>query len=130
MGKWIATAVQDAPASVISQADQWHLIKTYTAGDSLSTILGNSIGYASMAPSDYVISGLASSPRVLTFASGKSFIATAGSGPSPNLHFAFVDAENSRVLYVTDETTDVLISAGDTVQMPSGLNYTTSQTPA
>ncbi len=130
MAKWIHTDVQDFGMAEIKEANRWHVIKAYTEGDDYTTVVGNSVGYATMAPSDYVITGAANAARVMTFASGKSFTASPGSGVSPNLHFAFVDSTTSRVLYVTDETTDVVIGNGAAVSLPSGLTYTTPRTPA
>ena len=43
-----------------------------------------------------------------------------------NLRFAFVDSVNSKVLWVTDETTDQIVTAGNTVTFPS-LVYTSNQ---
>ena len=43
-----------------------------------------------------------------------------------NLRFAFVDSVGLKVLWVTDETTDQIITAGNTVTFPS-LVYTSNQ---
>lgn len=129
MAKWIHTDVQDFGMAEIRNADRWHVIKAYAQGDSYATVVGNSVGYAAMSSGDYTISGAANAQRVLTFASGKSFSATASSGVSPDIHFAFVDSTTSRVLYVTDETSNDTIAISETVTLPSDLTYTTSQTP-
>ena len=113
----------------IKNANRWHVIKAYAQGDSYATVVGNSVGYATMATSDYTITGAANALRVMAFASGKSFSATTSSGATPDLHFAFVDSTTSRVLYVTDETTNDTISVAEVVTLPSDLTYTTSQTP-
>ncbi len=113
----------------IRDADRWHVIKAYAQGDSYATVVSNSVGYASMSPGDYTLSGAANAQRVLTFASGKSFSATASSGPAPDIHFAFVDSTTSRVLYVTDETSNDTVAISEVVTLPSDLTYTTSQTP-
>ena len=43
-----------------------------------------------------------------------------------DLHFCFVDTTNSKVLWVTDETTDQTITSGNPVTFPS-LVYTANQ---
>lgn len=55
----------------------------------------------------------------------KTSTATAGSGATPNLHIAFTNG-TSEVIYVTDETTDTVVSAGNTINWPA-LTYTSGQ---
>jgi hypothetical protein len=55
----------------------------------------------------------------------KSGTATAGSGAAPDLHIAFTD-NASRVLWVTDETSDQVITSGNMVAFPP-LTYTSTQ---
>jgi hypothetical protein len=56
----------------------------------------------------------------------KSATASANSGATPNLHIAFVDTVNSKVLWVTDETSDQVVTSGNTVNFPA-LTYTSGQ---
>lgn len=116
--------------SEIKKANRWYVIKAYAEGDDYATVISNSVGYATMVTSDYTITGAYNAARVMTFASGKTFTASPGSGAAPDLHFAFVDSTTSRVLYVTDETTNVVIGSGASVSLPTGLAYTTPRTPA
>lgn len=106
-------------------AIRWLLIKNYSAGDSYATVVGNKVAEVTMASGDYTIGGAAGSPRTLTTASGKSATASVGSGVAPNLHFAFTD-NVGKVLWVTDETSDQVITAGDVKIFPS-LTYTCNQ---
>jgi hypothetical protein len=77
-----------------------------------------------MVSGDYTLSGADNAPRVLTVAA-KSGTASANSGASPNLHIAFTD-NVGKVLWVTDETSDQVVTSGNTVNFPS-LTYTSSQ---
>ena len=77
-----------------------------------------------MVSGDYTLSSSASN-RVLTTASGKSATASANSGATPNLHIAFTDG-SANVIWVTDETSDQVITAGNTVNFPQ-LTYTNNQ---
>ena len=51
--------------------------------------------------------------------------AFANSGAAPDLHIAFTDS-TSKVLLVTDETTDQVVTSGNTVNFPI-LTYTSAQ---
>lgn len=100
------------------------LLKTYAFADSYATVTGNAICTVTMASGDYGIAGADGAPRVLTVAA-KSGTASVGSGATPNLHIAFTD-NVSKVLFVTDETTDQVITGGNTVNFPS-VTYTSNQ---
>lgn len=100
------------------------LIKAYTAGDSYATVVSNAVGEVTMASGDYTLSGASGAARVLTTAT-KTSTATAGSGATPNLHIAVTNG-TSEVIYVTDETTDTVVSAGNTINWPA-LTYTSGQ---
>jgi hypothetical protein len=100
------------------------LLKAYSAADSYATVTGNAICTVAMVSGDYTLSGADAAPRVLTVAA-KTGTASAGSGATPNLHIAFTD-NVSKVLWVTDETSDQVVTSGNTVNFPS-LTYTSSQ---
>jgi hypothetical protein len=127
MPKWVNADVLDGGLSAIrTNANRMHLIRAYAAGDSYATVIGNSVGDVAMASGDYTLGNGASSARTLTTASGKTSNATANSGASPNLHLAFVDTAGSRVLWVTDETSDQVITSGNPIAYPSVV-YTSNQ---
>jgi hypothetical protein len=95
-----------------------HLIKAYTAGDSYATVVGtNGLGSVDLVAGDIVQSSSGSN-RVTTFGA-KAISLTANSGASPNLHVAIVDSVTSEVLYVTDETTDQVVTSGGTFNVPA-----------
>ena len=75
--------------------------------------------------SDYTLSGADNADRVLATAV-KSGTASGSSTGSDDLHIAFVDTVNSKVLWVTDETSNQPITSGNTVNFPS-LTYTSGQ---
>lgn len=127
MAKWVDPDVLDLGINRIkTNANVLHLIKAYAPGDSYATVVGNSVGNVAMASGDYTLGNGASSARTLTTAAGKTSNATANSGAAPALHLAFVDSINSKVLWVTDETTDQVITSGNPLQYPSVI-YTSSQ---
>ncbi len=109
-----------------NSANQQHLIRAYAFGDSYATVVGNSVASVSMIPADYTLANGSGGARTLTTAANKSANAAQASGASPNLHFAFIDTATSRVLWVTDETTDQVIASGNPVTFPQ-LVYTSNQ---
>lgn len=104
------------------------LLKAYTAGDSYATVVSNIIAEVAMASGDYVITGAAGADRVLTTAAGKSATASANSGAAPDLHIGFTNG-TSEVIYVTDETSNQVVTAGNTVNYPQ-VTYTAKQPTA
>lgn len=124
MPKWAAAAVLDnGPEHIRTLSGtagrvKQHVITAYTAGDSYATVIGNSVAVYDMATADLVLSNSGSNRR-LTVAAKSGNNATAGSGPTPNLHLALVDSTGSAVLLVTDETTDQVITSGNPVNIGS-----------
>lgn len=101
------------------------LLKAYSAGDNYATVAGNAIASANMAAGDYTIAGAAGAARTLTTAAGKSANATANSGASPDLHIAITNGADE-VIYVTDETSNQVVTSGNTVNFPQ-LTYSSNQ---
>lgn len=126
MAKWANALVLDGGTDLIrtragtAARVKMHLIKAYAAGDSYATVTGNSCAVVDMATADFVQSGAAGAARTCTVAAKAGVTVTAASGAAPNLHIALVDSTTSEVLYVIDETSDQVISAGgNTVNFPS-----------
>lgn len=127
MAKWVHADVLDGELNVIkTNANVMHLIKAYSAGDSYATVTGNSVANYSMVSGDYTLGNGASSSRTLTTGAKSGNTATANSGATPNLHIAFVDSTNSKVLAVTDETSDQEIVSGNGVNIPA-ITFTATQ---
>ena len=125
MAKYAHADILDGGLNAIkNSAIRMLLLKAYAAGDSYATVTGNAICTVAMVTGDYTLSGADNAPRVLTVAA-KSGTASASSGASPNLHIAFTD-NVSKVLWVTDETSDQVVTSGNTINFPS-LTYTSSQ---
>jgi hypothetical protein len=125
LAKYVSADVLDGGLNAIrNSAVRMLLLKAYTAGDSYATVTGNAISEVTMASGDYTLSGADGAARVLTV-SAKSGTAFANSGATPDLHIAFTDS-TSKVLLVTDETTDQVVTSGNTVNFPI-LTYTSAQ---
>lgn len=125
MAKWVHSDVLDGGLSYIrNNATQLLLLKAYTAGDSYATVTGNAICTVTVSSGDFTLSGAANNPRVCTVAA-KSGTASGSSGGSPDLHIAFTDG-SAKVLWVTDETSDQVVTSGNTVGFPS-ITYTANQ---
>jgi hypothetical protein len=125
MAKYAHADVLDGGLNAIKNgATRMLLLKAYAAGDSYATVAGNAICTIAMVSGDYTLSGADNAPRILTVAA-KSGTASASSGASPNLHIAFTD-NVSKVLWVTDETSDQVVTSGNTINFPS-LTYTSNQ---
>jgi hypothetical protein len=126
MAKYAHADVLDGGLSAIkSGAIRMLLISGYTAADSYATVVAAKVAEVTMSSSDFTITGSDGAARVLTTASGKSATASANSGATPNLHIAFTD-NSSKVLWVTDETSDQVVTSGNTVNFPQ-ITYTSSQ---
>jgi hypothetical protein len=125
MAKWVRSGVLDDGLNDIKNtATKMILIKAYSAADSYATVISNLVAEVTMAGGDYTL-GSSGSNRTLTTASGKSATASANSGATPNLHIAFTDGA-ANVIWVTDETSDQVVTSGNTVNFPV-LVYTSNQ---
>jgi hypothetical protein len=125
MAKYVHADVLDGGLNAIkNNAIRMVLLKAYAFADSYATVTSNIIATVIMAPGDYALSGADGAARVLTVAA-RSGTASANSGATPDLHIAFTD-NVSKVLWVTDETTDQVVTSGNTVNFPS-LTYTGGQ---
>lgn len=100
------------------------LVTGYVPLDSYATVVAKKVAEVALAPTDLLITGVDGAPRVLTSAV-KSATATAGSLEADDLHFVFTDGA-SKILAVTDETTDQIITSGNTVNFPQ-LTFTANQ---
>ena len=125
MAKYVHSDVLDGGLNAIRNgAAKMLLIKSYAAVDSYATVTAAAICEVTMAPGDFALTGADGAARVLSV-SAKSGAAFANSGATPNLHIAFTDGV-SKVLLVTDETSDQVVTSGNTVNFPT-LTYTSGQ---
>lgn len=125
MPKFAHADVLDGGITAIkTSATKMLLISGYTFGDSYAIVAAATLAEVTMAGADYTIAASGNN-RQLTTAAGKSAAATASAGGAPDLHIAFTDGV-SKVLWVTDETTNQPITSGNQVNFPQ-LTYTTNQ---
>jgi hypothetical protein len=99
------------------------VVSAYTFGDSYATVSAAILATVAMVTGDFVLS-TAVNDRILTTAAGKSDPSAAAGGTSS--HLAFLDTVNSKVLWVTEETSVQTIAIANVVNFPS-LVYTTKQ---
>ena len=126
MTKWAhADVLDNGPAYIKTNCNKLALISAYAAGDSYATVNGNIIAEATMASTDFTL-GTSGSNRTLTTAAGKQDASANASGGGATNHLAFVDSVNSKVLWVTTETSGQAVVAGNPVTFPS-LVYTAQQ---
>lgn len=131
MAKFVHSDVLDSGINVIkANATRMLLVKAYTIGDAYATVDANKVCEVLMTTAavgvvsgDYTLANGATGSRTLTSAT-KTGTASLSSGSAPNLHIAFLDA--TRILWVTDETSDQVITAGNTINFPA-IVYTSVQ---
>jgi|LakWasMet28_LOW6_FD_contig_111_136329_length_5997_multi_4_in_0_out_0_10 hypothetical protein len=94
------------------------LIKNYTAGDSYATVTGNIVAAAAISSGEFTLADQGTLGRKVTL-TAKAPTATATSTGTDDLHFALLDDASSKVLAVTDETTNQAVTTGNTVNIPA-----------
>ena len=124
MAKYAHPDVLDnGPAYIKTNCNKVALLDAYTFGDSYATVISNLMAESTMASGDFTL-GTSGNDRTLTTAAGKQD-ASANAGGAAS-HIAFVDTVNSKVLWVTEETSGQTIVLGNPVTFPS-LVYTAKQ---
>jgi hypothetical protein len=119
MSKYLHPDVLDNGLALIkTNAQQVALIKNYTVNDSYATVTGNIVAAAATTSTDFTLADQDTLGRKVT-STAKAPTATAASIEGDNLHFALLDDTNSKVLAVTDETTDQVVTVGNTVNIPA-----------
>jgi hypothetical protein len=126
MAKWAHSDVLDNGLAYIkANCNSVAAVLAYTAGDAYATVMGaaNIIAQTAMANGDFTLAS-SGNDRTLTTAAGKQDTSANNTGdPS---HIAFVDTVNSKVLWVTSESSVQTVTAGNPVTFPS-LVYTSQQ---
>ena len=126
MAKWAnADVLDNGPNYIKTNCNKLALISSYTAGASYATVNAAILAEVTMATVDFTL-GASGSDRTLTTAAGKQDASANASGGSASNHLAFVDTINSKVLWVTEETSGQAVTAGNPVTFPS-LVYTAKQ---
>lgn len=119
MAKFFNSRVLDyGLTEVTTNGNRLVLLKTYTFGDSYATVnTTNNIGFVAVSGADMTLESNGNARRIVVAA--KTITGATDSGAAPDLHVAIVDTVNSRVLVVTDETSDQQIFNGNDVNVPT-----------
>jgi hypothetical protein len=117
--------LDNGPNYIKTNCNKMALISAYTFGNSYSTVNAAILAEVTMTSGDFT-NGSSGNDRTLTTASGKTDASANASGGSASNHLAFVDTVNSKVLWVTEETSGQAVTAGNPVNFPS-LVYTSKQ---
>lgn len=126
MAKYAHPDVLDqGPNFIKANCNKMALVSAYTFGDSYATVNAAILADVAMASADFTLA-TATNDRTLTTAAGKTDSSANASGGSATNHIAFLDTVNSKVLWVTPETSGQAITAGNPVSFPS-LVYTAKQ---
>jgi hypothetical protein len=124
MAKYAHPDVLDQGINYIkTNCNKMAVIDAYTFGNSYATVNGDILAEVSMTSTDFTL-GTSGNNRTLTTAAGKSDASANATGTAS--HIAFVDTVNSKVLWVTEETSGQTITIGNAVNFPS-LVYTSQQ---
>lgn len=124
MAKYLHPDVLDnGPQFIKTNCNKVILTSAYAFGATYATTIAGLLAEATMTSADFTL-GTSGNDRTLTTASGKQDSAANASGSAS--HIAFVDTVNSKVLWVTEETSGQSITTGNPVTFPA-LVYTSKQ---
>jgi len=126
-----ADVLDNGPKYIKDNCNKVILISAYSAV--YATVNGaNKVAEAALITGDFAIAGADAAARVLTATltgkSGGNALQTVN--PGTGMHVAFVDTVNSKVLYVTEESSDQAVTSGNPVQFNSNPTYTSGQPTA
>ena len=119
MAKYAHPDVLDqGPNFIKLNCNKMALISAYTFGAAYATVDAAILADAAMISTDFTLA-TSVNDRTLTTASGKSDPSANATGGSVTNHIAFLDTVNSKVLWVTEETSGQAVTAGNPVNFPS-----------
>ncbi len=109
------------------------VILTDSYSSTYATVNGSAkVAEATLVTGDFAIAGADGAARVLTATltgkSGGNALKAVADGT--NMHLAFVDTVNAKVLFVTEESSDQSITSGNPIQFNSNPTYTAGQPTA
>lgn len=126
MTKFAHTDVLDnGPSYIKANCNKMALISSYVFGATYAAVNAAILAEVGMLSSDFTLATNVND-RTLTTAAGKFDASANATGGSASNHIAFLDTVNSKVLWVTEETSGQTVSAGNQVNFPS-LVYTSKQ---
>lgn len=119
MAKHHHVDVLEAAITLIkSNTERVVLISNYAVGDLYATVTGNIIAAAGVTSTDFTLGDQGVLGRKIT-SNALTATAIASSIVTDDLHFALLDDANSRVLAVTDESSNQVVTAGNVVNIPA-----------
>lgn len=113
-----ADVLDNGPAHIKANATKILLISDYTFGDSYATVTAAKISEANVTTADWTFS-TSGNDRVLTSTDNLVGSVAAASSDGTTVHYAAVDATNSKVLLVTEEGSDQPITSGNPITLKS-----------
>ncbi len=123
-----ADVLDNGPQYIKTNCNKIILINAYSA--TYATVNGaNKVAEAALVTGDFAIAGADGASRTLTAtitgkAGGNALLTV---NPGTNMHLAFVDTVTSKVLYVTEESTDQVVTSGNPVTFNSNPTYAIGQ---
>lgn len=123
--------LDNGPAYIKANCNKVILLTAYTSA--FATANGaNKIAEAALVTGDFALSGADGAARTLTATlTGKSAgNALQALADGTGMHLAFVDTVTSKVLLVTEESSDQPITSGNPVQLNSNPTYISNQPTA
>lgn len=126
MAKFAHANVLDNGLNYIKDnCDKVTLISSYSVGESYATVAAKILAEAAMTSTDFTLASSGNN-RTLTSAAGKQDTSANTTGGSATNHIAYLNTVGSEVLWVTEETSGQVVTAGNPVNFPS-LVYTSNQ---
>ena len=124
--------LDNGPAYLKANCNKVILTTAYYTTYANVTHAANKVAEAALVTGDFALSGADGAARVLTATlTGKSMgNALVAVADGTNMHLAFVDTVNSKVLYVTEESSDQAITLGNPIQLNTNPTYTSGQPTA
>lgn len=120
--------LDNGPLYIKNNCNKVILTNAFTSSYATATTTAK-VAETALVSTDFALSGADGAARVLTATltgkSGGNAIMSVADGT--NLHFVFVDTLTSKVLYVTEESTNQAIYIGNPIQLNSNPTYTSNQ---
>ncbi len=126
-----ADVLDNGPQYVKTNCNKVVLTDVYS--DVYATVVGSAkVAEATLVTGDFAIAGAAGAARTMTAAltgkSGGNAVKSVADGT--NMHIAFVDTVASKVLYITEESSNQAITSGNPVTFNSNPTYVSAQPTA
>lgn len=112
----------NGPKYIKDNCNKMAVVSAYTFGDSYSTVNAAILASVAMTSTDFTL-GTSGNNITLTTAAGKQDASADATGGGAGNHIVFVDTVNSKVLWVTEETSGQVITITNPVNFPA-LVYT------